>query len=1077
MADVGPDQFSTPELRVRLIGRFEVAAGQPLRLPVGKATTVLQLLVVRRRSFVSVDTLADVLWDDDPPVGAAQNIASLVSRLRRVLGADRIVGGRSGYRFETAGCWVDIDEAERLVKEADGQLRGGRPALAAAAAAQARRLLERGDFLEDEPYATWAVEGRRQAERLTRRARRVAWTAALVLHDHRLALDVAEGAIDADPLDEEAHRAAMQALYLGGDAAAALAAYERARETLVEALGADPSGETEALYLAILRAEPVSPAGRPAEVPVGAAPPTRAGELVGRDAEIAALYDRWTAAAGGHPGLIVVSGAAGAGKTRVTAVVAERAGEAGAAVLRAGCHEAERSLFLQPILEALRGFVDTLTPGRLSELAGPWTGTLAELMPELRSLVAVGSYERATPELEHRRSLEAVAGFLQRLSREQPTLLLLDDLHHGGESTLEALHFILERLTNEPLLVMATVVSDREDDVIPLLGPRVAQLALGPLTLAGVEELARRFRAAGTSAVELHERTGGHPQFVVEALRLAAGGDGAVAPESLRHVVEQRVARAGREVEELLRAAAVVGTSFDLDFVAALADIGIGDAARRAEHALRAGLLETDGAHFRFAGSVIRDVLYETTPAPIRTSLHRRAAARLGDRPEAAAIHHGAVGDWGRAHAAWSAAAEHAIRAFALRDGERLLSEAVASAEREGDARAAAHARIRRGQLREELAEYSAAQDDHTAALDTARRRGDEALEAQALERLGWTAYYGRDSAAAAELAGQATELAESAAAAPAALPSALVLVGRIRHWAGDIDGAAEAYEAALARDPDPPTTASALSCLGALLEHGDRFLDARRTLDRAAAESTRTGAFRPLLRTLFFAGLARANLGDFGGALRALERKRRLLDEYDVHFYRARTDTSLSWVWREVGELGRAQELADQAVVEAREVKAGSLQVEQELHGLLGAAECALLAGDEGGASELVAEAEPLLSAWLPFKWRADLRYREVRCRLVPGEAEELLELSRRRRSRKYEALALAHLGRHEEAAVAAADTGSGLLVAEVAPASQARAAFDGLTAAMPSELREGFATRGRLARLFVARGYAVGS
>ncbi len=221
------------------------------------------------------------------------------------------------------------------------------------------------------------------------------------------------------------------------------------------------------------------------------------------------------------------------------------------------------------------------------------------------------------------------------------------------------------------------------------------------------------------------------------------------------------------------------------------------------------------------------------------------------------------------------------------------------------------------------------------AALDIARRLGDDTIEAQALERLGWTAYYGRDSGLASELAGRAAELAESAAAAPAALPSALVLVGRIRHWAGDIDGAAEAYEEALSRTPDPATMASALSCLGALLEHGDRFAEARRTLDQAAAESTRTGAFRPLLRTLFFAGLARGNLGDFGGALRALERKRRLLEEYDVHFYRARTDTLLSWVWREVGDLGRARDLAEQAVAEAREVKAGSLQVEQELHGL----------------------------------------------------------------------------------------------------------------------------------------------
>ena len=1067
MADVGVDQLSTPEVRIRLIGRFEISSGSVLALPVGKATTVAQLLVVRRRSFVSPDAIADALWEDDPPASAAQNVASLVSRLRRVVGPERIVGGRRGYRFETAGCWVDVDDAERLVMEAEGQLRGGRPALAAAASAHARQLLERGAFLEDEPYATWAAEGRREAERLVRRVRRAAWSAALGLGEHRTALDVAERAIEADPLDEEAHRAAMQSLYLGGDAGAALAAHERLRETLVEALGADPSPETEALYLAILRSEPLAAPGPPEDAHRAPAAST---ELVGRDAEIATLFDRWAEAASGRWGIVVVSGAAGSGKSRLTQEVANRAGATGAAVLRAGCHEAERSLFLQPVLDALRGFLDTTTPERLSDLAGPWTGTLTELMPEMRSVVSVGTYQRVSAELEHRRSLEAVTSFLQRLSREQPVLLLLDDLHHAGESTVGVLHFLLERLTNEPILVIVTAASDKVQD-LPHLGADVVEVALGPLSPVAVGQLAQRFGARGVVPTELFERTGGHPQFVVEALRLAGGGDGVQPPESLLHTVEERVARSGRDVEELLRVAAVVGTTFELDFVAELADIGIGDAVRRADRALRAGLIEPTGARFQFAGSIIRDVLYESTPVPIRTSRHRRAAARMADQPEAAAGHHAAIGDWARAHEAWAAAAEQAIRSFAIRDAEGLLTEAVSSAERAEDAAAVTRARIRRGQLREELADYDGAQDDHTAALAAARQLGDDALEAQALERLGWTAYYGRDSAVATELAARATELADSAAAAPGALPSALVLVGRTRHWSGDIEGAAEAYEAALARSPDPATTASALSCLGALLEHGDRFIEARRTLDQAAAEATRTGAFRPLLRTLFFAGLARGNLGDFGGALRALERKRSLLEEYDVRFYRARTDTLLSWVWREVGELERARDLAAQAVVESREVMAGSLQVEQEMHGLLGAAECALLAGDDDAAAGLVAEAEPLLSTWLPFKWRADLRYREVRCRLVPEEAEELLDLSRQRRSRKYEALAWAHLGRHEEAAKAATATGSDLLIAEVARGPQARAAFERLATALPSELRDGFVTRGRLVRAQAAR------
>lgn len=1052
------DQLVAPEIRVRLMGRFEVRAEDALTLPAGKATTILQLLAVRRRSTVAVDAVVEALWGDEAPAGAEKNVASLVSRLRRVMGPERIAGGHGGYRFETAGVWVDVEEAERLVKEAESQLKGGRPALAASAATEARRLLERGDFLEDEPYAPWTVDGRREAERLTRRARRAAWTAALAVGEHRVALDVASLAVDADPLDEEAHRARMKSLYLAGDAAGALAAYQRLRHTLVEDLGADPSPETEALYLSVLRSEPLPPP--PAARPSAARPSVTDGAaaLVGRDRELDALMQRWAAAAGGRWGMVAIRGAAGAGKTRLAAEVAARAAAAGAAVLAAGCHEAERSMFLQPVLDAIRGHLDTLPSRTIRDLAGPVAGTLAELLPESRPILAPAPYQRATPELEHRRSLEAVAGFAQRLAREQPVLIVLDDLHNAGASTTEALHFLLDRLTSEPILVVVTVASDRARDVLPPLGTQAEDLALDPLSAAGVAQVVRQFDVRDVDPIELHERTGGHVQFVVEALRLAAAADGRLQPGSLRAAVAERVARSGRDVEELLRVAAVVGTSFDLDFVAELADVGIGDAVRRADHALRAGLVEPAGSRFQFAGSILRDVLYETTPAPIRTSYHRRAAARLGDRPEAAAVHHVAVGDWARAHQAWSAAAERAILVFAVRDAERLFTEAVTSADHAGDASALARAHLRRGQLREELADFDAAQEDHTAALELARRLGDDALEARAIERLGWTAYYARDSDAAGELA-------ESAAAAPAALPSALVLAGRIRHWAGDIDGAASAYEKAISSDPDPATMASALSCLGALLEHGDRFAEARRTLDKAAAESTRTGAFRPLLRTLFFAGLARGNLGDFGGALRALERKRRLLEDYDVHYYRARTDTLLSWVWREVGDLGRAKDLAEQAVEEAREVKAGSLQVEQELHGLLGAAECALLAGDETTAAALVDDSGPLLSVWLPFKWRAELRYLDVRCRLVPEEAELLLELSRRRRSAKYEALALAHLGRHGEAVAVAERTGSDLLLVEVAPAPAARAAFHRVAAGLPSELRDGFVTKGRLA------------
>jgi hypothetical protein len=275
---------------------------------------------------------------------------------------------------------------------------------------------------------------------------------------------------------------------------------------------------------------------------------------------------------------------------------------------------------------------------------------------------------------------------------------------------------------------------------------------------------------------------------------------------------------------------------------------------------------------------------------------------------------------------------------------------------------------------------------------------------------------------------------------------------------------AAAAYEEAMADGAEPATIASALSCLGALLEHGDRFGEARDVLTRAMAVCQDTGSFRALLRTLFFAGLARANLGDLVGALRVLERKSALLDRYEVRFYRARTATTLSWVWRELGDLGRAEELAATAIEQSREVSSGSLQTEQELHALLAAAECRLIADDPAEAAPFVAEAEQLLRTWMPFRWRAELRLEDVACRMEPARAERLLDLARQRGSLKYEALALGRLGRSEEAAAVAERTASSLLLAEVAPAPQARAALQQLAAGLPREMRSRFVMHGRL-------------
>ena len=109
------------------------------------------------------------------------------------------------------------------------------------------------------------------------------------------------------------------------------------------------------------------------------------------------------------------------------------------------------------------------------------------------------------------------------------------------------------------------------------------------------------------------------------------------------------------------------------------------------------------------------------------------------------------------------------------------------------------------------------------------------------------------------------------------------------------------------------------------------------------------------MLTAYFAAALACANLGDFGGALVRLERMARPLAEVEDAQYHARATTTLSWVWRELGDLPRARDLA----VQATELVGGQGERSHPAaHAWLALAECALLAGDEAEAARLRREA-----------------------------------------------------------------------------------------------------------------------
>ena len=597
----------------------------------------------------------DVLWPGERPAAPDQNVATLVSRLRAALGTDLIRGGRAGYRLASEpGIVVDLDAAARFCDQAEGKLATA-ASVALAAAERAHELLSAGTVIGDEPYADWADPAREQVRELLRRVRLVAAEAALTTGDPPLAAGYAEAAMAADPFDEAAHRWYMSASVAAGEQAKALAAYEALRRRLGRELGTDPAPPTRELHLAILREQDGGLAGRrpgrptPSGLaglrpgrPAPSGPVQDVQALAGRDPEIGLLREAWSTAVGGQPALVMIVGEAGIGKTTLAEFLAVEAAEDGGTVLRTRCYETERSLFLQPIVEAIAPVVATASAGALRQMLGEHAAAAAGLLPEVAAILGPAPPGRTSVDIERRRAFEAVRAFLRSLAERNPVLVLVDDLQYAGQSTIELLHFLGRQPGGARLLVVATVRAENDAQIGAALAPVASRFELGPLGADAVAQLARA-AGHGELADSILARTRGHTLFVVEVLRALTSGDAGV-PESLRTAVQARVRRAGAPMEALLRAAAVLGATIDPLTLGALLNLVPATALELCEAALAARLLVVSGRDYEFANDLIREVLYASTPGPTRLAYHRRAADLLTGQPESLARHAAAAG-------------------------------------------------------------------------------------------------------------------------------------------------------------------------------------------------------------------------------------------------------------------------------------------------------------------------------------------------------------------------------------------------------------------------------------------------
>ncbi len=960
-------------LAVRVLGDFGVDGIEPQALGSRKARLALHLLALADGQAVPADVLIDALWDIAPPARPEDQLAVLLSRLRSVLGRDRIEHRDQGYLLHRD--WLDAAELTALTREVEARQETGQLVGAVAAARVALSLI-RGDGPQPLP-GEWAQLRRAELERLIGRSRLVAATALLGSGDWLAACDAASAAIERDPYDEAALRLLLRGYVAGGRVAAALAAYAGARARLADDLGTDPSPETAALYTAILRGEPAAGSRPPRSSPGSPGPglpgpsgqglpgSARAGPvLVGRSDELAGL-EAIAARARGSVQVAVVDGEAGIGKTTLLRAWAGRRAADGDTVLIASCGPLDRSLPLDAVLTALAARLRELGPEDSAAILGTDAALLAPLLnlttgPQLKG--ATGATGPATLLADSMLGpgvlYSALVRALGRLAERAPLVIVIDDAHLASPALADWLRF-----ARREALAATVAAAVRSGEGEPL--PGTAFIHLGGL---GRDASAELVGPAGAGRVEeLYARSKGHPLFLTELAQQAAGAD---LPASLVESVSARCDELG-PAGLLLRTAAVIGPELDADLLAAVLGRPVVALLDDAEQAVAKQFLAEQDGNFRFRHELVREALAASATAGRAALLHRQAGRVLDRRADAdpltVASHARLGGDLALAARALREASAQAAERFDYRAAETLLDDALRLHADPGLWLARARVRTLRGHYAEAL------QD-----VERAPAGGAAALEAGA-----WASYFGRDFAQAAQFAEDGVLAAEDAAIRARCLAAG----GRTRHAAGDLAQAelllGEAFSLAEGAD-----RVAAAGWLGVLRSHQSRIDEALALLRPAARGQTGVEHTSATMHALLFTGHAYALAGRPAQALAALSRYTTEVERRQVPRFAGRAVNFAGWVLRNLGAYAEALDHHHEAL----EAGQGQGTADVTVAALEDLAEHGLEAGDAGAAAARLAEAGALLRADLVFGWRLRLKHQLLtgRLALLRGEAEQ---------------------------------------------------------------------------------------
>jgi class 3 adenylate cyclase/tetratricopeptide (TPR) repeat protein len=448
--------------------------------------------------------------------------------------------------------------------------------------------------------------------------------------------------------------------------------------------------------------------------------PTGLTPLVGREAEVTLLRERWAQSTEGHGQVMLLSGEAGIGKSRLVHIFMERIADTGVPRLTLRCSPYHTNSPLYPVIEHLQRLLhwhgEVTSDARLAALEQALRTAnlpLAETVPLLAALLSGPMPERyppliLNPQHQKQKTQEALITLLLAEAAQQPVLVVWEDLHWADPSTLELLGLVIDQVPTASLLLVLTA---RPEFRLPW-APRshLTQCALTRLAHQQVEEMVRRMTGGTPLPAEVVQqivsKTDGIPLFVEELVKTVLES-GLVRKAADRYILigplpplaipatlqDALMARLDRlaAVKDVAQLAAVLGREFSYKVLQAVTPLEEPLLQQSLAQLVATELLYQRGhppeATYIFKHALVQDAAYQSLLRSTRQQYHQRIAQVLETRfphstetqPEVLAQHYTAAGMHAQALSYWQRAGQRAQERWAHREAAASFEQALSA--------------------------------------------------------------------------------------------------------------------------------------------------------------------------------------------------------------------------------------------------------------------------------------------------------------------------------------------------------------------------------------------------------------